>query len=236
MATIGTDPAEVSAHYATTERLSTRAAVWRDTPDGRNPRRAALSAILAQQPSGYVEVGCGVGDVARAVQDALPQCRVLATDASQAMVLATAAKGVVAQVATADALPLDDDSADVVYAGWMLYHVPDLDAALAEVRRVLRPGGTFVAATNGDTHLADLLGEAGCEPFVSQFSSENGETSLRRHFADVAREDFDTRAVFPDHAAARAYLDTLPTAQGDDLPYFDGERTYVGSSTVFVAR
>lgn len=42
-------------------------------------------------------------------------------------------------------LPLDDDSCDVVIYSYSLHHVPadDMDAALAEVRRVLRPGGTL---------------------------------------------------------------------------------------------
>ena len=50
---------------------------------------------------------------------------------------------------------------DVVVAAWMLYHLDDLDAGLAEIRRVLRPGGALVAATNSEGHLADLRTEAG---------------------------------------------------------------------------
>ena len=38
----------------------------------------------------------------------------------------------------------------------MLYHVPDIALAAAEARRVLRPGGVFVAVTNGRAHLAEL--------------------------------------------------------------------------------
>ena len=39
-----------------------------------------------------------------------------------------------------EALPFDDSSFDLVLANYMLYHVPDLDRAIAELRRVLRPG------------------------------------------------------------------------------------------------
>ncbi len=226
----------MTKQYGTTDRLRTRSAVWQDTADGRNPKRAALAAIVAAGPGSYLEIGCGTGEFARSVQDALPATRVVATDASEAMVLATAGQGVVAQVAAADDLPFPEDSVDAAYAGWMLYHVPDLDAALAELRRVLRPGGVLVAATNGDDHLADLLTAAGGDRLVSGFSSENGADALGRHFAEVDREDFATVAEFPDHAAARDYLATFRTELADALPPFDGPRAYAGASTVFVAR
>lgn len=233
---LNNDPATMAQQYGTTDRLRTRRAVWGDTADGRNPRRTALAEILAVSPSLFLEIGCGTGEFARSVQDALPTARVIATDASEAMVLATAGNGVVAQVARADDLPCDDASVDAAYAGWMLYHVPDLDAALAEVRRVLRPGGVFVAATNGDDHLADLLTAAGGTRLVTGFSSRNGADALRRHFGDVSQEDFATRATFADHAAAVAYLATFREELAAGLPVFDGPRTFAGASSVFVAR
>ena len=69
----------------------------------------------------------------------------------------------------------------------------------------------------------------------SQFSSETGESVLRRRFADVRRHDLETRAVFPDHATAVAYLASSNEGLGPDLPPFDGPREYAGHVTVFVA-
>lgn len=46
------------------------------------------------------------------------------------------------QVADAESLPFPDDSFDIVYSWGVLHHTPDTPRALAEVRRVLRPGGT----------------------------------------------------------------------------------------------
>ncbi|WP_409485555.1 class I SAM-dependent methyltransferase [Arsenicicoccus dermatophilus] len=73
-----------------------------------------------------------------------------------------------AEVVDATALPYADGQFDAVVAMWMLYHVPDLDQTLAEVCRVLRAGRIIVAVTNGQQHLADLLGAAGpdTEPLV----------------------------------------------------------------------
>ena len=101
---------------------------------------------------------------------------------------------------------------------------------------MLRPGGTFVAVTNGDEHVADLRRDAGGDAVVTSFSSENGEASLRRHFADVRRQDLRTRAVFPDHAAAMAYLESSEEDVAWDLPPFDGPREYAGHVTVFTCR
>ena len=86
-----------------------------------------------------LEVGCGSGEMAERI-NALPGVTLVATDYSDDFVELTAARGVDARQADICYLPFDHESFDVVYAGWMLDHVRDIDRALAEVRRVLRPG------------------------------------------------------------------------------------------------
>src|ERR1700761_2414815 len=49
-------------------------------------------------------------------------------------------------VTEAETLPLEDESFDLVIGHAVLHHIPDLDRAFAEFRRVLRPGGTIVFA------------------------------------------------------------------------------------------
>ena len=229
------DPDYVREQYATEGNLETRRAVWRPTAEGLDPVNEALNAIdrALVGDADVLEVGCGTGAMAERIH-ALPGVTLVAIDFSQRFVELTAARGVDARQADICYLPFDDASFDVVYAGWMLYHVRDLERALNEVRRVLRPGGTFVAVTNGNDHLADLRVEAGGKPEVTQFSSETGEYVLGRRFADVRRHDLETRAVFPDHAAAQAYLDS--STEGMVLPPFEGEREYAGHVTVFEAR
>lgn len=46
-------------------------------------------------------------------------------------------------------VPLEDDSVDSVLTTWTLCTIPDLDAALSEVRRVLRPGGAMYYLEHG---------------------------------------------------------------------------------------
>ena len=230
------DSTEVTRQYVTESRLDTRRSVWRDAADGRNPQDATAQAVAGAAPRSVLEVGCGTGVFADRMMRENPRAAVVATDRSARLVELTAARGVRALPADVQQLPFGDAQFDVVVALWMLYHVPDLHRGLAEVRRVLRPGGLFVAVTNGDAHTARLRVDAGGAPLVTQFSSENGAEALGQHFERVTREDIATRAVFPDHAAAVAYLATVDDAMAAGLPYFDGPREYAGATTVFLAR
>jgi ubiquinone/menaquinone biosynthesis C-methylase UbiE len=95
-------------------------------------------------------------------------------------------------------LPFPADSFDVVIANHMLYHVPNRVQALANIRRVLRPGGRLYAATNGQRHLAELYAwvarafglDTGEEIRLSHsgtlsFNLENGADQLRASFKKV---------------------------------------------------
>jgi SAM-dependent methyltransferase len=234
------DRDHVSRQYATEEHLETRMSVWHPTLDGRDPACEALTAVTAASTSGapahVLEVGCGTGAFAARIAAALPDAALVAVDQSERLVELTARRGVDARVADVQDLPFDDATFDVVVAMWMLYHVTDLHRGLAEIRRVLRPGGRLVAVTNGDEHMADLRREGGGEPVRTHFSSENGEAALLRHFEHVTRDDLRTRAFFPDQDAALAYLRSSQEDVAWRLPHVDGPREYAGHVTVFVAR
>lgn len=230
-----TDLSHVGAQYATTGRLEVRRSVWGPGPEGVSPADVLRTLLVSSGARRIIEVGCGTGAFARSVLDAAPGVDYVATDLSPAMVEATRALGVAADVAAADALPFADASFDGAVAAWMLYHVPDLDGTLAELRRVLRDGGSLHVVTNGREHLGGLLREAGGEPLVTQFMSENAAEVLRRHFEHVVQRDVETRATFPDHATACAYLATFAPDLADALPFFEGERTYAGRTAVLSA-
>jgi ubiquinone/menaquinone biosynthesis C-methylase UbiE len=229
------EPQQVAEQYRDESRLQTRRSVWRDSVDGRNPQDTAAAAVRAARPRRILEVGCGTGAFAARLASENPDATLIATDQSERFVEMTSARGVRAQVADVQQLPFPDAGFDVVVAMWMLYHVPDLDQGLRELRRVLRPGGRLVAVTNGEAHTAALRTDAGGTPAVTQFSVENGADVLRRHFAAVTQEDISTRAVFESHEQAVAYLASFDADLAANLPYFEGPREDAGSTTVFVA-
>ena len=132
----------------------------------------------------------------------------VAVDHSPRMVELARERGVDARVGDAQELDFDDGRFECVVANWMLYHVDDLDLALAEFARVLVPGGRLVAATIGDRNMHDVWSLTRLRPRpLRQFSKENGEEALRRHFARVERVDVDAILVFPDVASIRDYID-----------------------------
>ena len=103
------------------------------------------------QPAGrdWVDVGCGTGALTSTILRDADPASVVGVEPSEAF--AGYAREHVTDpraefhVAGAAALPLPDGSADVLVSGLVLNFVPDQPAALAEARRVVRPGGTVAA-------------------------------------------------------------------------------------------
>ena len=93
-----------------------------------------------------LDVGCGAGQVAKAVKRARPDLEVFGCDISRAA-LDTAAtpssSGVNFRLATAERLPFADGELDFVWIFDVLEHVDSPEVVLREVHRVLRRGGGF---------------------------------------------------------------------------------------------
>jgi SAM-dependent methyltransferase len=225
----------VRAQYRTTENLDTRISVWRADVMGRSPQDIALRAAKEAHPRHILEVGSGRGTLACRLANEL-QCEIVAADTSAAMVAASTELGISTILGDVRDLPFPDDSFDVVVAAWMLYHVSPLDQALAELARVLRPGGRLVAVTNGREHLAELWNAVGANHEEPAFSVENGADHLRAHFSRVERIDIATHATFADRNSAAAYLESID--RGDlvaRLGYATWPLRARGATAVFVA-
>jgi SAM-dependent methyltransferase len=225
----------VREQYRSTVNLETRTSVWLPDAQGRSPQDVALKALTDAAPARLLEVGCGTGTFAGRCARELG-CEVVALDSSRVMVAATRAAGVEAVLGDVRRLQFADGSFDAAVAAWMLYHVDELDLAIAELARVLSPGGRLVAITNGRDHLAELWEAVGAGNPGTSFSRENGAKQLERRFASVRRHDVETRAVFPDRLAAATYLATLERSDlAERLPELPEPLIARGTPTVFVA-
>jgi ubiquinone/menaquinone biosynthesis C-methylase UbiE len=183
------DKAHVQEQYEREDRLRARKAAYANA-EGDDPREFAFEAIAETRPRRVLEVGGGEGELAERVVTELG-AELVAIDQSERMVEIQRSKGIDASVGDVQKLPFGDDEFDVAVAAWMLFHVPDLDRALTELARVLRPKGRLVAVTTSREHFRDLWRLAGAERpmLIFNFRSENGAEILERHFKHVARRD-----------------------------------------------
>lgn len=221
--------------YAAPERLQARIALHGFGPaDAEDFHRwlwrVAVRPEALPSAAEVLEVGVGSARMWRAVADLVPAgWRLTLTDRSPGMadeagaVLAHLGRSARVGIADATELPFPDASIDLAFANHMLYHVPEPARAVAELRRVLRPGGRLVAATNGDGHLAEvvaLLDELAAAwpdlrvdtPERLSFRLENGAAVLGRTFADVERHDHPGDLRVDDADALARYLASMTYA------------------------
>lgn len=232
------DPALVRREYADERGLSARMAAQAAAATGPDPYAVAYAAVSECEPRLVLEVGCGRGELAERMTDGL-DARVVALDQSERMVELTQKRGVEAIVGDVEDLPFRDGIFDCVVAAWMLYHAADLDRALRELRRVLRPDGRLVATTSSERNLGELwqlVGRIGAPS--DGFSAENAEWSLLRHFTVVERRDVRGTVTFPDRAAAHHHISACPVHNelAEDLPSFEGPLVASRHVVVFVCQ
>jgi SAM-dependent methyltransferase len=198
------DPAVVARDYATEARLLGRRSIY-ETSEGPNTLDLIWDRIVEAGSRRILEVGPGPGELAERMAKELG-ADVVAIDVSPRMVELTRARGIDARLGDVQALPFEDAEFDLVVAAWVLFHPADLDLALSEIARVLRPGGRLIAATNSQEHLAELWRLVGAYPITYSFSAENAARSLRAHFPDVSAEEVEGWVTFADTATARDYV------------------------------
>lgn len=117
--------------------------------------RAELVPPATRRGALLVDLGCGAGLLAPHVAD--KGYRHVGVDVTASALTQAAAHGVTPVLGDVCRVPLADGCADVVCAGEILEHVPDLPAAVAQACRLLRPGGLLVLDTLAATALARLL-------------------------------------------------------------------------------
>jgi SAM-dependent methyltransferase len=213
----------VAAQYACEDNLRARQSFYEETI-GPRPFDVLWDALVEIAPRRVLEVGGGPGELAERMRDELG-ADVSFVDTSSRMVELARARGLDAQVGDVQKLPFADARFDTAVAAWMLYHVPDLDRGIAELARVLPPGGRLVAVTNSESHLRELRELIAYPAHLAEaFNRENGEAFLRRHFSAVERLDADAIVTVRDRAKIVAYreslsIETEPVPDDVELPF-----------------
>lgn len=193
---------------------------------------------VAPEHARVLEVGAGPGGLWRENLDRLPAgWRVTLTDLSEGMVAqqraSISAPAFDFAQADIEALPFADASFDLAVANHMLYHVPNRSKALTELRRVIRPGGALIAATNGETNmreLDDLIFSVAPEAasaewrasFRHPFTLENGSDQLSPYFDAIEMRRYEDGLDVTDAEALVAYIRSI------DVPEFHVPATVAG--------
>ena len=150
--------------------------------------------LVRLEPASVLDLGAGDGEGARALKDRYPRAQIVALDLSLRMLERAARRQRLWRrfdrvLGDAQRLPLGNASVDLVFSNLMLEWCADPDAAFAEVRRVLRPGGLFTFTTLGpDTlkELRDRWRRLDAYPHVHRFIDMHdvGDALMRARFAE----------------------------------------------------
>jgi malonyl-CoA O-methyltransferase len=179
--------------------------------------------LVRLAPGTLLDLGAGTGWVAERLALRYPRARLVALDISLAMLRGARTRaprlarwrGRRAFVcADAERLPLADGCIDMVISNLMLQWCNDLDAALRELRRVLRPDGLLMFTSFGPDTLRELRASwAGVDGYshVNAFIDMHdvGDALLRAGFSEPVMDREDIRLTYRDLPALMRDLKAL---------------------------
>lgn len=229
------DSDQLRRHYASDSNLRVRHETHHKyTIPERSFVEWALSCYGWRGNERVLDVGCGPGLYYRILHQMHPDIDYTGLDYYTGMVRNHPANpGLVLQGDAAN-LPLPENAYDVVMANHMLFHIQDIEGAIREFRRVLKPGGVLMVATNSVQTMPELqvllrraivlLTRQGAAQVRApslpsdRFALENGTRALARYFYAVVRHDLPSQLVFPEVEPAMTYLESTRDLRESQLP------------------
>jgi SAM-dependent methyltransferase len=146
------------------------------------------------------------------VQEAVDRCQTLPFASVQG------------QQADASALPFEEGSFDAVIAMHMLYHLPDPEKGIAEMFRVLKPGGFLGVTTNGAGNmrkmyeLTTVFGSPPSDPASTAFGFDAADRLLRSQFGNVTMAPHPARLRITEPEDVFLALTSYPPGDGASEP------------------
>lgn len=184
-----------------------------------------------------LDFGCGPGTISVGLAKAVEPGELFGVDmeASQIEIARAAAeagghRNAMFQTADVTDLPFEDDSFDVAHCHAVLMHAPDTEAVLAEVRRVLKPGGIISSREMFvDSSFLEPTMRDGWETFAKLIEANGGHPQIGRELKRLFIE-----AGFSDISASVSFE---PFCTGEDIDFLHGFITawFFSPSTVEAA-
>ena len=190
------DRETVKKQYSTAEKLNTRISIHSKYSTNKQGFGNWIASYYdIRDGMSVLELGCGTGDMWAGKQEMIRRCsRLVLSDFSEGMLdkakeTLRGYDGIEYRVIDIQDIPFGDNEFDLVIANMMLYHVPDLQKGLREVRRVLKENGRFCCATFGEHGMMEYIhGLFGMQPEnggSGSFTLQNGGEKLSSVFSDV---------------------------------------------------
>jgi SAM-dependent methyltransferase len=207
--------------YADDRNLAARQSIYAYARPRRDLPALVLDSLALDGRETVVDVGCGNGLYLTELARRGHRGPVAGVDMSPGMLAAARGRAPAAHPIGGDAvhLPLRTASSDVTLAMHMLYHVAEPSLAVAELRRVTRPGGLAVIALNAEDHLAELrdlinseLGGAGLPPDLAvrePIRLDQGHELLAAVFGSVTRHDLPGQLMLPGPQPVADYVRSI---------------------------
>ena len=176
-----------------------------------------------------LELGCGTGAMWQGQKDLVNRCsNIILTDISQGMLdeardTLNNYNNIHYEVVDVESIPYKDSTFDHVIANMMLYHTNDLNKALSEIARVLKPNGIFTCVTYGENgimpYLEQLLSEYNFNSSMNRsFTLQNGKVSLCKHFSYIERIDYPDSLEVTDSNDIVEYIKSCSSMPGFRCP------------------
>jgi SAM-dependent methyltransferase len=218
----------MSKQYADSSKLAARARLHREFSVGEAWFPWVMDRLPLKPGDRVLDIGCGPAWFWAGSEGHFPKgLHLTLADQSEGMVAEATERcaplgfaSVSGQQADAAALPFADGSFDVVVAMHMLYHVADQAKAVAEMHRVLKPGGTLAVTNNGADNLKQLyalttvFGSPPVDPAAVAFGHERADSLLRAQFGNVTRADCPGGLHVTDPEVVLLALTSYPPGDG----------------------
>lgn len=202
------------------------------------------SHLPLQSADRVLDIGCGPGWFWAATASIWPEKLDLTlTDLSPGMLQEAVGRcqtlpfgSVRGQQADASALPFEEGSFDAVIAMHMLYHLPDPAKAVAEMFRVLKPGGFLAVMTNGAGNmrkmyeLTTVFGSPPSDPAAAAFGFDAAERLMRSQFGNVTMAQHPARLRITEPEDVFLALTSYPPGDGASEPQLAEFRDAIASA------
>ena len=179
-----------------------------------------------------LELGCGNGDFWLQNMDALPQkIKIILSDNSLGVLEETrecfdSKDGRFSfKLINMEDIPRPDSSVDMIIANHVLFYASDIPNAIREIRRVLKPGGTFICSTYGPKHMkeiSDMMKQfddrimLAAKNLYEIFGKTNGKEMLEQEFDSVEWRDYEDSLYVTD---ANDLIDYILSCHGNQNQY-----------------